>query len=69
MSLSKQQREVLKNYIANYLSRTERQLVTLYYYEEKTIPEIALVLDLPASKVSAIRSAVLGRLKAVMRDM
>jgi RNA polymerase sigma factor for flagellar operon FliA len=57
------QKEDLKLLITRALSPTERLIVILYYYEEMTIKEIALTLDLPESRARRIRRAALTRLK------
>ncbi len=46
------------------LSRAESLIVILYYYEEMTMKEIGLTLDLSESRVSQMHSSILQRLKA-----
>lgn len=46
------------------LSRSEALIVILYYYEEMTMKEIGLTLDLSESRVSQMHSSILQRLKA-----
>jgi RNA polymerase sigma factor for flagellar operon FliA len=49
------------------LSRSERLILILYYYEEMTMKEIGLTLDLSESRVSQMHSSILARLKAQMK--
>lgn len=58
------EREDLKDFILRGLDRTERMIVTLYYYEEMTMREIGRVVDLSESRVSQMHSTILQRLKA-----
>ena len=46
------------------LSRAERLIVVLYYYEEMTMKEIGATLDLSESRVSQMHSSIVARLKA-----
>lgn len=61
------QRRDLKELLSKGLSRAERLIVTLYYYEEMTMKEIGAVLDLSESRVSQMHSSILARLKAHMQ--
>ena len=49
------------------LSRAERLIVILYYFEEMTMKEIGATLDLSESRVSQMHSSILARLKAQMQ--
>jgi len=62
--LSVAQRRDLKEMITKGLSRAERLIVLLYYYEEMTMKEIGVTLDLSESRVSQMHSSILARLKA-----
>ncbi len=53
----------LKDLITRGLTRAERLILVLYYYEEMTMKEIGATLDLSESRVSQMHSAVLKRLK------
>jgi len=64
--LTETQRRDLKNLITKGLSRAERLIVILYYYEEMTMKEIGATLDLSESRVSQMHSSILARLKAQM---
>jgi RNA polymerase sigma factor for flagellar operon FliA len=58
------QRRDLKDLITKGLTRAERLIVILYYYEEMTMKEIGVTLDLSESRVSQMHSSILARLKA-----
>ena len=58
------QRRDLKELITHGLSRAERLIVILYYYEQMTMKEIGVTLDLSESRVSQMHSSILARLKA-----
>ena len=57
------QRKDLKELITRGLTRAERLILILYYYEEMTMKEIGMTLDLSESRVSQMHSSVLKRLK------
>ncbi len=61
------QRRDLKDLLTKGLSRAERLIVILYYYEEMTMKEIGATLDLSESRVSQMHSSILARLKAQMQ--
>jgi RNA polymerase sigma factor for flagellar operon FliA len=65
--LSELQRDDLKLLITKGLSRAERLIIILYYYEEMTMKEIGMTLDLSESRVSQMHSSILARLKAQMQ--
>jgi RNA polymerase sigma factor for flagellar operon FliA len=65
--LKKVQRSDLKMLLTKGLSRAERLIVVLYYYEEMTMKEIGLTLDLSESRVSQMHSSIIARLKAQMQ--
>jgi len=58
------QKKDLKDLMTRGLSRAERLILILYYYEEMTMKEIGATLDLSESRVSQMHSSILGRLKA-----
>lgn len=62
------QKRDLKDLITKGLSRAERLIVVLYYYEELTMKEIGVTLDLSESRVSQMHSSILARLKAQMQN-
>ncbi len=57
------QRKDLKDLITRGLTRAERLILILYYYEEMTMKEIGMTLDLSESRVSQMHSVILSRLK------
>ncbi len=65
--LSELQKKDMKTLITKGLSRAERLIVVLYYYEEMTMKEIGVTLDLSESRVSQMHSSILARLKAQMQ--
>jgi RNA polymerase sigma factor for flagellar operon FliA len=62
------QRRDLKELITRGLSRAERLIIILYYFEEMTMKEIGATLDLSESRVSQMHSSILLRLKAQISD-
>ncbi len=65
--LAELQRRDLRLLITRGLSRAERLIVILYYYEEMTMKEIGMTLDLSESRVSQMHSSILARLQAQMQ--
>lgn len=57
------QKRDLKELITRGLTRAERLILILYYYEEMTMKEIGVTLDLSESRVSQMHSSILRRLK------
>lgn len=53
----------VKEWITRGLSRAERLIIILYYFEEMTMKEIGETLALSESRVSQMHSAILHRLK------
>lgn len=62
--LSQAVRADLKAALLKGLTRSEKLIVALYYWEQLTMKEIGQVLDLSESRVSQMHAAILGRLKA-----
>jgi len=65
--LTEVQRRDLRELMTKGLSRSERLIVILYYYENMTMKEIGATLDLSESRVSQMHSSILARLKAQMQ--
>ncbi len=65
--LTDAQRRDLKELVTKGLSRAERLIVILYYYEGMTMREIGATLDLSESRVSQMHTSILLRLKAQMQ--
>ena len=53
----------IKEWVTRGLSRAERLIIILYYFEEMTMKEIGETLALSESRVSQMHSAILERLK------
>ncbi len=51
------------------LPEREQLVMTLYYYEELTMREIGLALDVVESRVSQLHSAALTRMRELVADM
>lgn len=62
------QRKDLKELITRGLSRAERLIIILYYFEEMTMKEIGMTLDLSESRVSQMHTSVLMRLRQQMAE-
>ena len=62
------QRYSLRDWVTQGLSRAERLIVLLYYYEQMTMKEIGETLALSESRVSQMHSSILARLKARLRN-
>ena len=62
------QKRDLKNLLTKGLTRAERLIVVLYYYEEMTMKEIGTTLDLSESRVSQMHSSIVQRLKAQLNS-
>jgi RNA polymerase sigma factor for flagellar operon FliA len=62
------QKRDLKDLLTKGLTRAERLIVVLYYYEEMTMKEIGATLDLSESRVSQMHSSILLRLKAQLNS-
>ncbi len=58
----------LKNLLTKGLTRAERLIIILYYYEEMTMKEIGATLDLSESRVSQMHSSIMARLKAQLNN-
>jgi RNA polymerase sigma factor for flagellar operon FliA len=58
------QKRDLKDLISRGLSRAERLIMVLYYFEEMTMKEIGATLDLSESRVSQMHTSIMNRLKA-----
>jgi len=58
------QRKDVMEVITKELSLRERMILILYYFEELTMREIGLTLDLSESRVCQLHSRIINRLKA-----
>lgn len=62
------QKRDLKSLLTKGLTRAERLIIILYYYEEMTMKEIGATLDLSESRVSQMHSSIVARLKAQLNS-
>jgi len=62
------QQDDVRQLITKGLSKNERLILILYYYEEMTMKEIGATLDLSESRVSQMHSAILDRLRSILQD-
>jgi RNA polymerase sigma factor for flagellar operon FliA len=62
------QKRDLKRLLTKGLTKAERLIVVLYYYEEMTMKEIGATLDLSESRVSQMHSSIVQRLKAQLNS-
>jgi RNA polymerase sigma factor for flagellar operon FliA len=68
MCLQGELRDLLQRALSDLQPR-ERQVLSLYYFEELTMKEVGAVLGVGEARVSQIHSAALVRLRARMRDL
>jgi RNA polymerase sigma factor FliA len=64
----KAMRADVREILVRGLGKTERLVVLLYYYEQMTLKEIGLVLNLSESRVSQIHSGVLAQLREQLSE-
>lgn len=62
------QKSDIKELVTKSLSRAERLIIVLYYYEQMTMKQIGQTLDLSESRVSQMHSAILERLRAQLHE-
>lgn len=60
-------RDVLRT-VTRGLSKPERLIIILYYFEEMTMKEIGKTLDLSESRVSQVHTAIVKRLRESLSD-
>lgn len=68
--LEELQKKELKNHVKNMiseLSKKEQMVISLYYYEELTLKEIAEIMKLTESRISQIHSKVIISLRSKLR--
>jgi len=61
--MAEAQKADIKELITHELTRAERLIIVLYYYEQMTMKEIGATLDLSESRVSQMHSAIIARLR------
>lgn len=57
------QQHDLHTMVMSWMTRIERLIIVLYYYEEMTMKEIGATLDLSESRVSQMHSSILSRMR------
>ena len=62
------QKRDLKKLITKGLMRSEKLILSLYYYEGMSMKEIGLTLGLSESRICQLHSSILKRLKAQLDD-
>ena len=50
------------------LTEKERSVIVLYYYEDMTLKEISMTLDVSESRVSQLHTKALSKMKKIMGD-
>lgn len=60
---SRIQKTDIMRLVTKGLSRNERLIIILYYYEEMTMKEVGMTLDLSESRVSQMHSSIVSRLQ------
>ena len=61
------QKQHMKDFLKN-LTRPERLIVVLYYYDELTMAEIAKVLELPQADVLQMHSSIIARCRSYLQE-
>lgn len=64
---SRLQKEDIMRLVTKGLSRNERLIIILYYYEEMTMKEVGKTLDLSESRVSQMHSSIVSRLQQQLK--
>lgn len=62
------ERQDLRDLITRGLSRAEQLIIILYYFEQMTMKEIGMTLDLSESRVSQMHTALLARLQGRLAE-
>ncbi|MGL4595744.1 MAG: FliA/WhiG family RNA polymerase sigma factor [Thermoguttaceae bacterium] len=62
------QKTDLMRLVTKGLSRNERLIMILYYYEEMTMKEVGMTLDLSESRVSQMHSSIVERLQYQLEE-
>ncbi len=58
----------LNGFVHEHLSRSERLLLILYYYEELSFQEIAMVMDTPEYRIRQMHQSLTERIKRFMHS-
>lgn len=65
---SRIQKTDIMRLVTKGLSRNERLIIILYYYQEMTMKEVGATLDLSESRVSQMHSSIVNRLQQQLLD-
>jgi len=63
----KELKKIISKALSN-LSEKEQQVISLYYFDELTLQEIAEILDLTESRISQIHSKIIIKLRARLKS-
>lgn len=60
-------KEILKK-VLEYLTEKEKKVILLYYYEELTLKEISVILEVSESRISQLHTKALKKMKQQLGD-
>ena len=62
------EKEETKKKLIDTLTEKERSVIVLYYYEDMTLKEISMTLEVSESRVSQLHTKALNKMKKIMGD-